>query len=54
METLKLTNESLVSTLDEVMNIQEEGRRKRREAEAEIARLEADLKNKMLQLNSQR
>lgn len=54
METLKLTNESLISTLDEVMNIQEEGRRKRREAEAEIARLEADLKNKMLQLNSQR
>ena len=54
METLKLTNESLISTLDEVMNIQEEGRRKRREAEAEIARLEADLKSKMLQLNSQR
>lgn len=51
METLKATNESLISTLDEVMNIQEEGRRKRREAEAEITRLEADLKNKMLQLS---
>lgn len=54
IETLKATNQSLISTLDEVMNIQEEGRRKRQEAEAEITRLEAELKNKMLQINSQR
>lgn len=54
IETLKVTNQSLISTLDEVMNIQEEGRRKRREAEAEITRLEEELKDKMLQINSQR
>ena len=51
METLKATNQALISTLDEVMNIQEEGRRKRREAEAEIARLENELKDKMLQIS---
>lgn len=53
IETLKATNQSLISTLDEVMNIQEEGRRKRQEAEVEITRLEAELKDKMLQINSQ-
>ena len=53
IETLKATNQSLIS-LDEVMNIQEEGRRKRQEAEVEITRLEAELKDKMLQINSQR
>ena len=35
IETLKYTNESLISTLDEVMKIQDEGRTKRQEAEAE-------------------
>ena len=54
IETLKATNQSLISALDEVMNIQEEGRRKRQEAEVEITRLEAELKDKMLQINSQR
>ena len=46
METLKATNESLISTLDEVMNIQREGRQKRREAEAELQNMEQELKNK--------
>ena len=50
METLKATNESLISTLDEVMKIQQEGRQKRREAEQEMLRLENELKGKMLQL----
>jgi len=50
METLKATNESLISTLDEVMRIQEEGRQKRREAEVEMQRLEGELKNKLLQI----
>lgn len=50
METLKTTNESLISTLDEVMRIQDEGRQKRREAEAEIGRIEGELKQKLLQL----
>lgn len=50
MDTLKVTNESLISTLDEVMKIQQEGRQKRREAETEIQRLENDLKQKLLQV----
>ncbi len=50
METLRKTNESLISTLDEVMRIQKEGREKRREAEKEINRLEGELKKKLLQI----
>ncbi len=50
METLRATNESLISTLDEVMRIQMEGKEKRREAEQEIQRLEGELKTKLLQL----
>lgn len=50
METLKATNESLISTLDEVMKIQQEGRQKRREAEVEMQRLEGELKTKLLQI----
>ena len=48
METLRHTNESLISTLDEVMRIQAEGRQKRQEAEAELTRLEGELKQKLL------
>ena len=50
METLKHTNETLISTLDEVMHIQAEGKVKRQEAEVEMAKLEQDLKNKMLEI----
>ena len=50
METLKQTNESLISTLDEVMRIQDEGKAKRREAEKELGKMEQDLKEKLLQL----
>ena len=50
IETLKATNESLIQTLDEVMRIQTEGRQKRKEAEAEMVRLEGELKDKLLQL----
>lgn len=50
IETLQHTNESLISTLDEVMQIQEEGRQKRREAEAELGRMEGELKQKLLEL----
>ena len=50
METLRMTNESLISTLDEVMRIQQEGRQKRGEAENELRRIEGDLKNKLLQM----
>lgn len=50
METLKATNESLISTLDEVLKIQQEGRQKRKEAEIEMQKLENDLKQKLLQV----
>lgn len=52
METLRTTNETLISTLDEVMKIQQEGRQKRAEAEVEIAKLEGDLKQKLLQIQA--
>lgn len=52
METLKQTNESLISTLDEVMNIQAEGRQKRQEAEVELAKMEQDLKTKLLDVRN--
>lgn len=49
LETLRYTNESLISTLDEVLNIQTEGKRKRMEAEAELIKIESELKTKLLQ-----
>lgn len=54
METLKATNQSLISTLDEVMKIQEEGRAKRREAQAELGRLEEELRVKLLEISGKR
>ncbi len=50
IETLKITNENLINTLDEVMRIQNEGRQKRREAEAELGRIEGELRQKLLEL----
>lgn len=49
LETLKHTNESLISTFDEVLKIQTEGREKRRNAEAEMQRMEDELKKKLLE-----
>jgi uncharacterized protein YaaN involved in tellurite resistance len=49
METLKHTNESLISTLDEVMKIQTEGKERRRTAEAELSQIEGQLREKLLQ-----
>jgi len=50
IETLRITNESLISTLDEVMRIQTEGRQKRKEAEIELNRIEGELKSKLLEM----
>lgn len=50
METLKKTNADLIATLDDVLKIQKEGRAKRQAAEVEMARMENDLKNKLLEL----
>ena len=51
METLRITNESLISTLDEVMVIQKEGHQKRMEAEAEMQQIEQELKAKLLEIS---
>ena len=50
VETLQHTNQQLIETLDEVMKIQTEGAQKRREAEAELGRIEGELKQKLLEL----
>lgn len=50
IETLQHTNQTLISTLDEVMDIQQEGRRKRAEAETELRRMENELKEKLLEV----
>ncbi|WP_026664558.1 toxic anion resistance protein [Butyrivibrio sp. FC2001] len=49
METLKHTNETLISTLDEVMKIQTEGKERRKNAEAELSQIETQLREKLLQ-----
>ena len=50
IETLQHTNQSLISTLDEVMAIQTEGRQKRQEAEVELQRIEGELRQKLLEV----
>jgi uncharacterized protein YaaN involved in tellurite resistance len=50
IETLQHTNQSLISTLDEVVQIQTEGRQKRQEAEVELRRIEGELKEKLLEV----
>ncbi len=50
METLRHTNESLISTLDEVLRIQDEGRQNRRAAEQELRKIEDELKTKLLDI----
>ena len=50
IQTLQHTNQQLISTLDEVMKIQQDGAQKRREAELELGRIEGELKQKLLEL----
>ncbi len=50
IQTLQFTNEKLISTLDEVIKIQTEGRAKRQEAQKELARIEAELNKKLLEI----
>ena len=52
IETLQHTNQQLISTLDEVLNIQKEGAAKRKAAEAELGRIEGELKQKLLELRT--
>ena len=51
METLRQTNAQLIATLDDVVKIQEEGHQKRVAAEAEMQKMEAELKNRLLQVS---
>ena len=51
METLRQTNATLISTLDEVVKIQAEGRAKRRSAEEEMHKMEIELKNKLVEMS---
>lgn len=50
IETLKKTQESLITTLEETLRIQAEGRSKRRQAEHELASMENELKQKLLDI----
>ena len=52
IETLTATNQELITTLDEVQQIQAEGKEKRRAAEAELGRMEAELKKKLLNITT--
>ena len=52
IETLQHTNQQLISTLDEVIQIQRDGAQKRREAEVELGRIEGELKQKLMELRS--
>ena len=51
IETLKTTNQTLITTLDEVLKIQQDGREKRRNAEVELQKLESDMREKLLELS---
>lgn len=54
IETLQHTNEELINTLDEVLQIQKEGREKRQAAELELNRIENQLNDKLLEINNER
>ncbi len=51
IETLKETNQTLISTLDEVLAIQQDGRQRRKDAETELVKIEDELKNKLLEMS---
>ena len=52
IETLKHTNEQLISTLDEVLNIQRDGAAKRKAAEVELGKIEGELKQELMELHN--
>lgn len=54
LETLQHTNEQLISTLEEVQQIQKEGREKRAQAEQELSKIENQLTNKLLEINQEK
>jgi len=52
IETLQATNQTLISTFDEVMKIQQEGREKRKNAEIELRRIENEMRDKLLEMSA--
>ena len=52
IETLKETNQKLIETIDEVMEIQKDGREKRKAAEVELLKIEGELKSKLLEVRN--
>ena len=52
IETLKNTNKTLISTFDEVIKMQDEGRQKRKEAEAELKNIENEMRTKLLEISN--
>ena len=54
IDTLQHTNDQLISTIDEVIQIQEEGSKRRKEAEAELSRIEGELKDKLLEASGRK
>lgn len=54
IETLQATNQTLISTLDEVLKIQEDGREKRRNAEVELQKLENEMRDKLLEISTRK
>ena len=51
IETLKSTNQTLISTLDEVLKIQEDGRQKRKQAEVELQNIENEMRTKIFEMS---
>ncbi|MBP5225404.1 MAG: toxic anion resistance protein, partial [Lachnospiraceae bacterium] len=51
IETLKATNKTLLTTLDDVLKVQEEGKKARANAEIELKRMENELKDKLLEMS---
>ena len=51
IETIQATNQTLIATLDEVMRIQAEGRQKRADAEVQLAQIEAEMRQKLLEMS---
>lgn len=54
IETLQATNQTLISTFDEVLKIQEEGREKRRNAEVELQKIETEMREKLLEISARK
>ena len=54
IDTLQHTNDQLISTISEVIQIQEDGAKRRKEAEAELTRIEGELKNKLLEASGRK